>query len=346
MRALAPVELVPIPLGELGGAALAAAFDRAVDESDVDRFCSQHAFAAAAFEGLQPGRGDRIFRVVGPADGWLAFAERRAAMFGDPRPRRVWEPLEAMWGLCCPLLGADEQAIGAALAEVVTRAGNEVPVFLLCGLVPRSPRLFAAAAALRPTHRLIEGSETVRQIASLDGGLDGFLGRRSASGRGKLRRARRAALRHGLRYERHVPTDPDEARRLYARAIALDDASWKGRAEAGLRKSGLCAFYEHMLPRLAVHGALRVGFLVDGTEDVAYLFGGVRQGSFRGLQFAFRAGREAESLGNVIQLAEIECLCEEGVGRYDLGVEAAYKRHWGELEERTMTLIAIPRGPR
>jgi CelD/BcsL family acetyltransferase involved in cellulose biosynthesis len=101
-----------------------------------------------------------------------------------------------------------------------------------------------------------------------------------------------------------------------------------------------------MLPRLAAQGALRVGLLVDGETDVAYLFGGIREDTFRGLQFAFRAGREEESLGNVVQLLEVERLCDEGVLRYDLGTEADYKHRWGELSDRSGSLIAIPRSLR
>ena len=136
----------------------------------------------------------------------------------------------------------------------------------------------------------------------------------------------------------------DEAGRLYARAVAIDDGSWKGRAEAGLRASGLHAFYAEMLPRLAARGALRMTFLVEpGGEDVAYLFGGVHGDTFRGLQFAFRAGREAGSLGNVAQLAAIEALVDEGVARYDLGVRADYKRRWAEEEVETVSVFAVPR---
>lgn len=321
-----------------------AAYDAAVDESlDLDRFCSQRAFVVAAFLGLQPGRTARFFRT--DSGGWLLFAEREVAMLGDPRPRRLWEPLEAMWGLSCPLVGADEPALGAALAQAAHEAHDQggSPVVLLCGLRRGSLRMRTAVAALSATHRISEGTGTQRQVASLEGGLDGFLARRSAGFRSKIRRARRQAEARGLRYERHAPTTVDDVRRLYDRAATLDDDSWKGRAETGLRGSGLYAFYEHMLPRLAARGELRMSFLVDGGQDVAYLFGGVRHGTFRGLQFAFRAGHEARSLGNVAQLMEVEQLCKDGALRYDLGVSAEYKQHWGEELDETMSLIAAPR---
>ena len=55
-----------------------------------------------------------------------------------------------------------------------------------------------------------------------------------------------------------------------------------------------------------------MGFLVEQGKDLAYLFGGIGHETFRGLQFAFRAGDEARSLGNVVQRMEVEQLCKEG----------------------------------
>ena len=321
----------------------ADAYDRAVDRStDVDRFCSASAFVQSAFLGLQPGRTARVFRAGG---GYLAFAERRVGIGGDPRPRRLWEPLEAMWGLACPLVGEDVEALGDGLRVRLAEAREAgVPAVLVCGLSRGGPRLRAAVSVLAATHTLHAGEPTLRSVASLAGGLDGFLARRGAAVRKQLRRARRAAEDAGVRVEHQRPTGADEAGRLYARAVAIDDGSWKGRAEAGLRASGLHAFYAEMLPRLAARGALRMTFLVEpGGEDVAYLFGGVHGDTFRGLQFAFRAGREAGSLGNVAQLAAIEALVDEGVARYDLGVRADYKRRWAEEEVETVSVFAVPR---
>ncbi len=322
----------------------ATRFDEQVRLSpDIDGFCSHSAFALAALLGLSPGRTPRLFR-VGEA-GYLAFAERGTALFGDPRPRRLWEPLEAMWGLCAPVVGADPAALAAALASVLSEEGRGA-VLLLCGLHRESERLSAIVEALAGTHRLAQGSSTERRIASLEGGIDGFLSRRSARFRANLRRSLRSAGDKGIVHERHAPTDAAAATRLYTRALLIDDRSWKGRSDTGLRGSGLHDFYAEMLPRLAARGALRMSFLVEHGADVAYLFGGLFGASFRGLQFAFVAGREAESLGNLAQYHAIAALCEEGVGRYDLGTAVDYKRHWGEIEDETVSVIATPRSER
>lgn len=320
-------------------------FDGAVAASAevTDTFCSSSAFVQSAFLGLQPGRAARAFRVSDA--GYLVFAEREVSIGADPRVRRLWEPYEAMWGLACPIVGAEVDVLAAALAAQLDeeRRGAGAPLVLVCGLTHDGALLRALAQALSFGHRLQPGNETARCVASLEGGLDGFYARRSPAVRRALRRARRDAENAGLRAEHHRPGTADEAARLYARAVALDDVSWKGRAEVGLRGSGLYAFYAEMLPRLAKRGALRMVFIVDGDTDVAYLFGGVRERSFRGLQFAFRAGREDASLGNVAQLAAITALCDEGMTRYDLGVAADYKHKWAESLVVTTSFIAIPR---
>jgi hypothetical protein len=187
------------------GSEAARNYDAAVDRSlDLDRFCCQRAFVVAAFEGLQPGREAQVFPVGPTGQGWLAFAERRVALFGDPRPRRLWEPLEAMWGLACPLVGDEPAILVAALGERLL--SDEPPVVLVCGLRRASPRLHALGA-LRPAYRFVDGAPTERQVASLLGGLDGFLSRRGPAVRRGLRRADAHARRIGLAYQRHAPRD-------------------------------------------------------------------------------------------------------------------------------------------
>ena len=321
----------------------AAAYDAVVALSpDVDQFCSSHAFVHAAFTGLQPGRTARIYAIGDAANpGYLAFAERSVGLFGDPRPRPLWEPFEAMWGLASPVVGTDVRGLALALRDRLIEDGPAA--VLLCGLREGSPQLVALVRTLDATHRIHGGRATDRQVASLEGGVDGFLSRRSARFRANLRRALKAAAARGLQHERIVPSSDDEVRALYERVVSIDDRSWKGHAEAGLKGSGLYAFYLEMLPRLLVSGGLRFHFLVEKGEDVAYLFGGRVGDTFRGLQFAFVAGHERESLGNLAQYHALSSLCDEGTLRYDLGTSSEYKLHWGEAVDRSLSFIAVPR---
>ncbi len=334
MRSLTIVELE----------AEAAAYDAVVARSvDADQFCSSHAFVHAAFTGLQPGRTPRIYGVGdGTNAGYLLFAERSISLFGDPRPRPLWEPFEAMWGLASPVVGTDVVGLAVALRERLIEDAPTAAV-LLCGLREGSAQLVALVRTLDATHRIHGGRTTDRQVASLEGGVDGFLSRRSARFRANLRRALKVAATRGLQHERIAPGSEDEVRGLYERVVSIDDRSWKGHAEAGLRGSGLYAFYLEMLPRLLASGGLRFHFLVENGEDVAYLFGGRVGDTFRGLQFAFVAGRERESLGNLAQYHALSSLCDEGTLRYDLGTASEYKLHWGETADSSLSFIAVPR---
>ena len=70
-------------------------------------------------------------------------------------------------------------------------------------------------------------------------------------------------------------------------------------------------------------------------EDLAFIFGGLRWGVFRGLQLSFDDRFRTSSLGNVMQGLMVQRLCQEGVELYDLGTDLAYKRRWSEPGLRT-----------
>ncbi len=311
------------------------AFDRAVLASgDLDLFCSSSDWVVPAARALQPGRAARMKR---GEHGWVALvrAERTEGT--------VDEPLEAMWGLACPVVGAEPRPLArewaASLREEKKRA-----TILLCGLFPRSPRLAACAEALAPTHALGLGPETGRFVASLDGGLDGFLSRRPRSLRKGLERADRRARDRGVTFERVDAASADPIA-LYERVLAVDGKSWKGEEGVGLAASSMADFYRVMVPRLARRRALRLMFARADGRDVGYILGGLFGDTYRGLQFAFARGFEECALGNLCQLREIASLTESSteIRLYDLGSDAEYKRRWGELTHTSIALVAWPK---
>ena len=97
-----------------------------------------------------------------------------------------------------------------------------------------------------------------------------------------------------------------------------------------------------MVPRLAQGDGLRMLFAIHGGEDVAYVFGGVFRGVYRGLQMSFDVECREMSLGNLVQYAMVQRLCEEGVEIYDLGSDLDYKRRWAEELHETVALIVRP----
>jgi CelD/BcsL family acetyltransferase involved in cellulose biosynthesis len=253
----------------------------------------------------------------------------------------VLEPFEAMWGLDCPLVGADVARLAAELAAAVDERPRPAAL-LLTGLERDSPRFLAAARALARTWDLRIGPSVRRYVADLSGGLDGFLARRSSNFRTALKKARRRAAERGIVFT-SVEVPPAETEAAYQRLLAVDARSWKGKTGVGLQAGVLLDFYRVMLPRLAARGALRLAFAQRDGLDLAYILGGVLGSTYRGLQFAFVEGYEDCSLGNLCQAHHIAELCQSGVRRYDLGAEVEYKRRWGEIEHETLSLVALAR---
>jgi len=321
---------------------VASDLDLAVRRSvDVDHFCSSSAWTFSADRALTPGRTLFVRRIE---DGWISLARG-----GRAGGRQVLEPLEAAWFLASPLVcEGNPRRFARDLAAELARDAPEDAVFF-AGLVEHSPVFLAVVAALAPRYALSIAvvPPTRRFQASLEGGVDGFLSRRSPTFRARLRQAVRKGESAGLSFAPIVARDDAAAAALYARLLAVEARSWKGLADEGLAVPEMRAFYAEMLPRLARAGSLRaqVGTL-DG-EDVAMIVGGVvaLPGGVvhRGLQFSFDDAHRSSSLGNLAQLAQITSLVNEGGTLYDLGSEVDYKRRWGEQCFETVTLVAIPR---
>jgi CelD/BcsL family acetyltransferase involved in cellulose biosynthesis len=98
-----------------------------------------------------------------------------------------------------------------------------------------------------------------------------------------------------------------------------------------------------MLPRLAGRGALRVLFARRGEDDLAFVFGGIFGGVYRGLQVSFDDRFAEESPGVLVHIELLERLCAEGVTGYDLGTDMEYKRRWGEVGLTTRTWLVSRR---
>ena len=103
--------------------------------------------------------------------------------------------------------------------------------------------------------------------------------------------------------------------------------------------SNMAPFYDHMTAYLARRGMLRLVFARLDGEDIAMGFGGILGDTFRGLQMSYDERHRHLSLGNLIQLALITRVADEGVARYDLGTEMDYKRRWSEPGMETVALV-------
>ena len=187
------------------------------------------------------------------------------------------EPLELAWGLSSPLLGADPEGLAEEAVALLTRRRRDFQVALVPGLAPDAPILRALLARVPDAWERRWGQPTIRHVASLDGGVDGFLARRSRNFRKAMRHALRAAAAAGITFESVRATDEVSAARLYQRILAVEARSWKARDGVGIVSGPMHDFYQAMVRRLAGRGRQRTLFARAGDDDVAYVLGGVRR---------------------------------------------------------------------
>lgn len=326
--------------------ACAADFDRRVErQSDVDRFCSRSEWILPYHRAFLPEREPFVYRGGAGEASFAVMAARE-----HPDVGRYLEPFENMWCFACPLVGPDAVSLLAA-AIAACDAGQApghpgTPVVL--GGIPasRDPRGLVAslARAFEDRYELRVVDATQRFVASLEGGLEGWLSRRSRSFRRNLRAALRVAEGDPLAFE-HVPVpDAAAARDVYERLLGVEEKSWKHAEGGGVARGPMRAFYRDMLPRLAARRGLRVVVATREGEDVGYLHGGLvddpsGRRHFRGLQMSYDRRFAHLSLGNLLQHEMLRALCTEGVRSYDLGTRQEYKRRWAEEGLLTLTIL-------
>lgn len=307
-------------------------YDALVARADlVDRYCSSSYWilpALAAFhEDAEP-------LILAGSQGYAPLA------ISDVSWGRIGSPLEASWGLAAPLVSEDPPALAAeiwpALYDEPWRA------LVLTGLDQHDPALRTLAGlALSSGLEAGIGPASTRMVASLEGGLDGFLARRSGRFRRALLREQRRAS--AITIEDANAHDEPTAAALYERILAVERLSWKGRDEVGIQSGSMRVFYGAAMPRLARRGALRVAFARKDERDVGYILGGVLADTYRGLQLSYHADHADLAIGKLLQLHTITQLCEAGVNHYDLGMAMPYKTRWAEQAIETVGLV-IRRG--
>jgi len=313
-------------------AAHADDFDREIAVTPaIDRFCSSSAWILAAAAALMPPRAAFSFR---GEHGFLA-----AAQGVHPAGFPYIEPIELAWGLASPLVGRDPQALVEEVVPVLA-ARRDWQLAILAGMTADGPQRRALERVLPGRWERRRGTPTIRHVASLDGGIDGFLSRRPRELRKSLRKSLRAATEHHVTFE-SVRVGVDDAAALYERIQQVEATSWKAREAVGISAGSMRAFYEHMLPRLCLLGQQRTLFARLNDRDIGYILGAVFEGEYRGLQFSYDDDHAALGLGGLLQYHQIVELCGEGIGRYDLGTEMDYKRRWAEDVMETEMLVLV-----
>lgn len=294
----------------------------------VDTYCSSLPWIDAALTAFAP---NAVPFVIQTDSGFAPLALRAGSL-------RWVAPWEASWGLTSPMVGADlDRLAGDVVDELLARRGDWDALFL-SGLARHGAAFQGLVRRLHGRFRLGASSPSARCVASLEGGADGFLGRRSPKFRKSLRQAERANDgRIAFAVERDV--GPDRAAEVYAAILAIEALSWKGREGVGITDGPMRVFYGEMIPRLAAAGRLRVTWATVEGLKVGYVLGGVFGDSYRGLQFSFDATYAELSVGNLMQWVTIRALCDEGIAHYDLGAEMEYKLRWAERRVESVALV-------
>jgi len=263
------------------------------------------------------------------------------AGYEHPTLGPLLEPVEAHWFFARPLLGPDAVAL---LEELLAepRHKHSRPCVAISGLDLDGPLLSKLLRLMLP-HYEVGCLEPIRfRSASLSGGPDGFLSRRSRKFRSNLRRAVQRANDARIEFERCITSGGRTAETAFERMAAVERTSWKGRDNCGMTEEPYLTFYRSVYTQMSRNQVARVIFATSEGRDIGFVMGGIDGTCYRGQQFSYGAEWEGFSVGNLLQWQMIQWLCEEGIQRYDLGSVLDYKVHWAEEENLSNTLVWRP----
>jgi hypothetical protein len=310
-------------------------FDRDVAcTPEVDRFCSSSSWVLPAYEALSPDHELWVWE-ASEAEGFIALCKG-----SHPRVGRYLQPLEASWGLASPIIGEDVVGVTREFITEARRTAESWDILFLTGISEDSRQFEELVRGFQADHFMGIGPSMGRQYAGLEGGVDGFLSRRSSKFRANMRRGLRDADDAGVNFQYLSDFDDEqECEQIFDRIIRVERESWKGRQGVGIAQGRMHDFYRRMLPLLAEKDALRVIFATLDDTDIAYCFGGLLDHTYRGLQMSYHQTYKEHSPGNLVQLEMIRNLAEEGIEVYDMGQSMDYKASWTDGEFETVAVI-------
>ncbi|MBO4318150.1 MAG: GNAT family N-acetyltransferase [Mailhella sp.] len=248
----------------------------------------------------------------------------------------VLTPLESGWLYGTQMLGADAVRLLAEMLPEIRSEYGTIPDIALGGISPSSEAAHDLFRYFSDEYDFFRIGSALPCAASLSGGLDGFLSRRSGNFRAKLKKTLRKAQERGISVADPAPGTDTEADAVFERILSIEARSWKGLSNNGMNEEPYRSFYGALLRRLVRTGQARVLFARADDADIGYIFGGMLGPHYRGQQFSFDAKWKAYSVGNLLQTEQISRLCESGnCFLYHMGSKSGdkmlYKNHWTEL---------------
>lgn len=317
--------------------ALEAWASLALRTGQADPLCCAPDWQLAFHEVFTPDR--RVFYDIGPRAGMI-FGEYIAGN-GD-----IWLlPLDESWLFGQPLLGDEAPLMLADNVSLLKPDNGALGGLFISGI--REPSTHASCLFQRfyPQYRFYRHGANSQARASLAGGMDGWLSRRSANHRAKLRKAEKKAAAAGIVFERARP-DAAEMDAAYERILAVEARSWKGIEQCGMDQGESRLFYAALTRLYAKRKSCLVIFARRDGKDIGYVFGGIRGDYYRGQQFSYDNEYASFSLGNLLQAQKVAWLCELGILNYDMGPAAGdkmrYKTHWAERMQDIQTWVMRP----
>ena len=305
----------------------------------IDRWCSRTPWMLAVHAAFDDEPARHLGApVVGAAEhGCVGFVPR---LLEDGTPALL--PFDAVWAFASAVVtdAPDASCLAAFVADAVSWivADERWRLSAWPGLISGSELDSYVIAALAMFGRVHAGPTTDRCVASLDGGLDGWLSRRSRTFRRNLRQADRRGEEVGVRFETLDDQTPDT---ILRRLHTIERQSWKGRIGSGIETDDMAVLYATLVHRLSRQHDVRCTIATLEGRDVGFVLGGVLGDTYRGLQLSYVDDVGALSIGRLLQWHELQRLSDAGVSAYDLGMDMLYKRAWAEQIVSTRTLLCI-----
>lgn len=298
----------------------------------VDPFCCRLDWLVPFREAFCP---NRHLTIVREGENFLLLGQVHT-----PDGQYYYTSIENLWGFPSALIGKNSPRLLERLLANGRMPFADRAHVLLLGLPVDQRFLGQVADAAGSSHRLAMYPPTLRCVASLAGGVEGFLSRRSAKFRAALRRSRRQAAAAGIVFRYVSALTAPEVMNCWSTIVApVERRSWKGRCCEGIDQDPMRTFYLGILGRISPGGLLRLVVAERDGTPVGYIFGACDSGRYRGLQFSFDQEFAQLSLGNVLQFRMIEWLCSQGCHTYDLGMVVDYKKRWAENLHATASLM-------
>lgn len=328
------IRMEELPLAALDDVSFDA---RVAKTPGIDHFCSSSAWVLPAHRHLMPER-----------EPWSWRGEHGDLLLARGRHERGFvyvQALEAAWGFASCVVGEDLAHAAREAGGQLAHRSDEWDIALITGLGANSVALRDLARALAPHTKLRLSEPTLRHHASLIGGFDAYLGRRSANFRASLKKAQKKAERVGITFEPWQAASEAAATSAYERILAIEAHSWKGLEGSGLISPPMREHYRELALRLGRRGnagasALWGVWARQGERDVGFIFAARFADTLRALQCSFDERQREVGLGNLLQAELIQAGCAAHLALYDLGSEVPYKERFAEDRFETACLVA------